>query len=362
MVVGMTSGLAAGTPQTGRVASAVEREPVRLGVAAEVDALIERLQVVRTEPDRDADGTGAPIAAARTRYVPAHPLDLVATLAPYARGGDGPCFRRTPDGAWLTFRTPHGPVTLLIERVGGSIDARAWGPGAEWAIDRVPVLLGADDEWSDIDLRRSPLLTEVRRRNPGLRLSRAGVVFEFLVPSIIEQKVTTVEAHRAWRMLVRRHGETAPGPAPAGLVVSPPVERWRMIPSWEWHRAGVGPQRSQTVSRTSRVASAIERTADADAAEASARLMTLPGVGVWTAAEVTVRSHGDPDAVSVGDYHLASTVGMALTGAPVDDDGMLELLEPWAGQRQRIVRLILLSGIRKPRRGPRATIEDHRFR
>jgi 3-methyladenine DNA glycosylase/8-oxoguanine DNA glycosylase len=92
----------------------------------------------------------------------------------------------------------------------------------------------------------------------------------------------------------------------------------------------------------------------------SAGLRSIPGVGVWTAAETTQRSHGDPDSVSVGDYHLAKDVGWALTGGPVDDDGMLELLEPWRGHRQRIVRLIEASGFRKPRVAPRITIQDHR--
>ena len=77
----------------------------------------------------------------------------------------------------------------------------------------------------------------------------------------------------------------------------------------------------------------------------------IPGVGVWTAAETLQRSHGRPGPVSVGDYHLAHYVGEALIGRRVDDDGMLELLEPWTGQRQRVVRLILASG--HPLRAPR---------
>jgi 3-methyladenine DNA glycosylase/8-oxoguanine DNA glycosylase len=81
---------------------------------------------------------------------------------------------------------------------------------------------------------------------------------------------------------------------------------------------------------------------------------------VWTAAETTQRSHGDPDPPSVGDYHLPAIVGWALIGAPVDDDGMLELLAPYAGHRQRVMRLILASGVRKPARGPRMTVQDHR--
>jgi hypothetical protein len=66
-----------------------------------------------------------------------------------------------------------------------------------------------------------------------------------------------------------------------------------------------------------------------------------------------IRAFGDPDAVSVGDYHLCHQVGYALTGHRVDDDGMLELLEPWRGHRQRVIRLIGLSGLLEPRRGPR---------
>ena len=35
---------------------------------------------------------------------------------------------------------------------------------------------------------------------------------ESLVPAILEQKVTGIEAFRAWRALVVRYGERAPGP------------------------------------------------------------------------------------------------------------------------------------------------------
>ncbi len=134
------------------------------------------------------------------------------------------------------------------------------------------------------------------------------------------------------------------------------------MPSWDWHRAGVGPQRSDTVMRAVAVGDSLERTTAVDAAEASRRLRTIPGIGVWTAAETVQRSHGDPDAVSVGDFHVAKRVGWALTGQRVDDDGMLELLEPWRGHRQRVVRLIEAAGIGYERHGPRMTIVDNRGR
>lgn len=297
--------------------------------------------------------------AARTRYTPRRALDLAATMAPHRRGTGDPTCNTDAAGIWRTQRTPHGPATLLLSRgTDGVVDARAWGPGAEWSIGQVPGLLGANDDWSGLDLRGHPALSEVRRRAPGVWLGSSGLVFESLIPAIIEQKVTTVEAHRAWYRLIRQHGDPAPGPAPAGMMVSPGPERWRLIPSWDWHRAGVDPRRSRTAVTAAAVATSLDR--PVDAVTAGRRLQSLAGIGRWTAAEVTQRSHGDPDAVSVGDYHLAAQVGWALTGAPVDDDGMLELLEPFIGHRQRVVRLILGSGYRAPRHGPRMTIQDHR--
>ena len=146
------------------------------------------------------------------------------------------------------------------------------------------------------------------------------------------------------------------------MRVFPDAAVWRRIPSWEWHKAGVGPQRSATAVRAASVAASLERTLGLGrgGVDVAAKLRSLPGVGVWTAAETTQRSHGDPDSPSVGDYHLPAIVGIALIGKPVDDDGMLELLEPFAGHRQRVMRLIEVSGVRKPMRGPRMTIQDHR--
>ncbi len=301
-------------------------------------------------------------APVSTLYAPSEPVDLRRTVAPLRRGAGDPTFATTPDGCWRAISTPQGPATLRLVQRGAAVSATAWGSGASWAIDSVPELLGAGDDWSDLDVSRVPILHETRRRLQGLRLTRSNLVFEALLGAVFEQKVTVVEAHRAWRYLVLKYGTVAPGPAPAGLRVFPSAEVWRRIPSWEWHRAGVGPQRSDTAMRIAKVADSLERTLalGRGGAEVHRALRSIPGVGVWTAAETTMRAHGDPDAVSVGDYHLAAFVGYALTGSRVDDDGMLELLEPWRGQRQRVVRLLESSGFAKPRFGPRMTIQDHR--
>ena len=174
-----------------------------------------------------------------------------------------------------------------------------------------------------------------------------------------------MEAWRAWRHLLRTYGERAPGPAPPGMRVPPSAEQWRGAPSWEWHRAGVDGSRSSTLIGAAQVAGRLEQSIDLASDAAERRLRCVRGVGVWTAAEVRQRAHGDADAVSVGDFHLPALVGWALVGEPVDDETMLELLEPYAGHRYRAVRLIELSvielsGLRPPRRGPRLPPRNYR--
>ena len=296
-----------------------------------------------------------------TVYAPAAPVDVAQTLRPLRRGAFDPTFRADPTGIWRTLQTPDGDATLHL-RGTASVEATAWGPGAGWALAAVPEMLGAGDDWSDLDVAGTPFLADALRRNPGLRLLRTSQVFEMMLAAVLEQKVTGKEARHSWRVLITKYGTVAPGPAPAGMVVCPPASVWRRIPSWEWHRAGVGPQRSDTVMRVASVAASLERTLalgrGGPAVERALR--SVRGVGVWTAAETMQRAHGDADSPSFGDYHLPAVVGWALAGSPVDDDGMAELLAPWAGQRQRIMRLIEASGFAKPRFGARMTVQDHR--
>ncbi|MEU2059939.1 DNA-3-methyladenine glycosylase 2 family protein [Streptomyces sp. NPDC013455] len=300
----------------------------------------------------------AAAAPARVRrWVPDGPLDLALVLGPLRRGPADPTFRATADGSvWRTSRTPAGPGTLRVRAYGGEVLGEAWGPGAPWLLDRLPELLGSADD-PDAFVPRHRVVALARHRRPGLRLTRTGLVLESLIPSVLEQKVTTDEAYRAWRLLVRRFGEPAPGPAGTGerpMWVVPAPRTWALIPSWEWHRAGVDDKRASTILRAVRVAARLEQAVEMPAAEARARLEVVPGVGPWTSAEVVQRSHGAADAVTVGDLHLPGIVGWALAGdRDADDAEMLRLLEPYAGQRHRAARLILLSGCVPARRVPK---------
>jgi 3-methyladenine DNA glycosylase/8-oxoguanine DNA glycosylase len=289
------------------------------------------------------------------------PISVRMTLSVHGRGGGDPTYRVDPVGAvWRTSLTPEGPATLrVLPERGRDIAAAAWGPGAAWLLETLPGMLGATDLRDGFDPGH-PLVRQMAALHPGLRIGRSQRVMEALVPAVLEQKVVSIEAHRAWRILLTKFGGPAPGPAPRGMRVFPPPRVWARIPSWEWHGAGVEMVRARTIGRACGVAGRLEEIAVLGAAEASRRLQLLPGIGVWTAAEVLQRASGDPDAVSVGDYNLPKAVGWALAGRVVDDDGMLELLAPFAGHRYRVTRLIELAGIRPPRRGPRMSVRDYR--
>ena len=293
-------------------------------------------------------------------YRPPFPLDLAAVLAPHGRGKGDPCQRYEGGVTWLTGNTPYGPGTLALRRFAdGDVEAQAWGQGGDRLLDGVPALLGACDDDREF-IAYHDVVAGLRHRMPGLRLGATGRVWDALMPAALEQKVTGIEARRSWRELCRWFGEPAPGPAPAGLRVPPTPHAVRSIVDWKWHRAGVDLGRRRALVFAAQVAHQLERAAELGGAEGRALLRRVPGIGVWTAAEVAQRAWGDPDAVSFGDFHIPSVVGYALLGKALDDTGLGEVLAPYAPQRQRAVRYIEAAGFTRPRFGPRLPARDYR--
>jgi 3-methyladenine DNA glycosylase/8-oxoguanine DNA glycosylase len=286
-------------------------------------------------------------------------LDLAGTLAPLSRGPGDPTIRLAAGRVVRASRTPDGPVSIALVQADGRLEAEAWGPGAERALAEVPAMLGLDGEPPPIPVGH-PLIARLARRSPGIRIPRSGAVLESLLPAILEQKVTGAEAFRSFRGLTLRFGETAPGPhGQRGLRLQPDPEALARLPYYAFHPYGIEARRADVIRRLARDARRLESLLPGPAEEAAARLRAYPGIGPWTAAEVTLRAFGDPDAVSVGDFHLPNLVAFALAGEPrANDTRMLELLEPWRGHRARVIRLLESSGLAAPRYGPRMAARD----
>ena len=298
-------------------------------------------------------GRRAPLPAvaapdARVVVELASPIDLAATLWPVAHGSGDPTIRIGRDGAWRATRTPIGPATIRLVPAGTTISVRAWGDGAEWAVEHARDLVGANDRPEEL-VPQHGVIAQLVRRLPGLRMPTTLRPFEALLPAICEQKITGAEARRVLRVIVRAYGDPAPGPG--SLLLPPDPAVLAREPYFAFHRLGLERRRAELIRRCAELAPRLEgRSPD----EVAAVLARVPGIGPWTLAEVMRVAFGDPDAVSVGDYHIPNVVAWALAGEPrADDARMLALLEPYRGQRGRIQRLLEASGLGPPRRGPR---------
>ena len=284
----------------------------------------------------------------------AAPLDLVRTLAPLRHGPYDPTIRLGPVEVWRASRTPAGVVTLRVRLGRATAAAEAWGPGAAWELDHLPELLGETDRPEAL-VPRHPVVAELMRRFPGVRLTGTRRVVEALVPGVIEQKITGLEAQRIYRRLVRAHGSAAPGPgAEVGLLVPPEPRRLATLPYHAYHPLGLEQRRADVLRRIGVLADRLEASLAQGPERARARLQAVAGIGPWTAAEATRIALADPDAVSLGDYHLPTLVAFSLAGeTDADDARMLELLKPYRGQRARVIRLLELGGRSPARRAPR---------
>jgi len=305
----------------------------------------------------------------KTLRLPEH-YEFMGTLGPLAQKGRDPAVRISPSELWWACRTPTGPATLHLRRRGDTIEATGYGPGGDWVTEQADGVAGLRDDVTGFGAlaERHPVVRRAWHDRPGLRLTRTGRLFIQLLPTVLAQKVTGLEAFRSYVRTLRHFGEPAPGPD-TGLLLPPDPAAIAAAPYWLFHPFGVEAKRADALRRAAVEAPRLE--AAPDAATATARLTAIPGIGVWTAAEVVRVAYGDPDAVTVGDYHIPHQVVYALTGAPragsrdsapgaisPADTRMLELLEPFRGQRARVCQLLLATAPTPPRYGPRMPVRS----
>jgi 3-methyladenine DNA glycosylase/8-oxoguanine DNA glycosylase len=278
------------------------------------------------------------------------PLDLRRTVAALGMKASGRATASSAE-AWWAARAPAGPGTLRLRLDGSVIEARAWGPGAEWMLEKAPDFVGAHDRPESFDPPPG-LVRDLHRRSRGLRLGRTGLVYEAVVPAVLGQRVTNREARMAGKRLTQRYGEPAPGPTELRML--PAAETLAGLSYWDLHPLGIERVRAGILVEVARRARRLEEIMDMSRADALARLTAVRGIGPWTAGHVMGIAWGDGDAVPVGDFHLPNTVAYALAGEDrANDDRMLELLEPYRGHRRRVMLLLKGAGFKAPKYGPR---------
>ena len=286
------------------------------------------------------------------RHVPLDTgADPTATLAPLWQGPADPVMHMSVGVVERAIRLGTGPASIRLDVARGFVRARAWGAGAAEALDLVPALIGELDDPSAL-VPLHGVIADLSRRLPGLRLTSGVPLLDTLLFSILAQKITLHEAHRSHRALVSRFGEPAPGPL--RLLMLPTAERLARLPYWAFHPLGIERRRADTIRAVAGVAGRLASLGGVAAEERQRLLTSLPGIGPWTAAEAVRFTFGDPDAISVGDFHAPRLVCRSLADEPDgDDERMLELLEPYRGQRARVVLLLERGGRFPARRAPR---------
>ena len=302
-----------------------------------------------------ASGTAAPDAAERFEF--SFSVDAGKALGRVGgKGTLGPVLYDGP-AIWRATDTPAGEATLRITRAAHAAEVAGWGPGASDAVAGVPALLGAHDDPAAL-VPQDRMVAGWIRRWPQRRITATGTIWEHVVPTVCGQKVPGLNAKNSWQGILRRWGRRPPGPAPDTLRLPPAPELMASLAYHEYHRFDIERRRAEAIIAFARRAATLEGVARLAPAEARDRLQTVRGIGPWTASIIVLLCHGDPDSVIVGDYQIPSYVTWHLAGERRgDDDRMLELLEPYRGQRARVQGLAKSAGA-PPRHGPRLALQD----
>ncbi len=185
--------------------------------------------------------TDTPSPTASTSYRPPYALDIGFTI----RGTK--TVRRRAGVYWWTTGTPEGIATVAFRAGGDLVRADSWGPGTDWALTQLPVLLGAGDDAADsFDPSAHPALQALAPAVGSLRIGASGRWYEALATSAIGQRVVTADARASRERLCGRHGEPSPI-GPAGHFPSP--AQMLSLADHDFHRVGIERSRATPGSR-----------------------------------------------------------------------------------------------------------------
>jgi 3-methyladenine DNA glycosylase/8-oxoguanine DNA glycosylase len=235
--------------------------------------------------------------------------------------------------------TAEGPCVVEVESDARGVSfSVSGGAEREVAADLESAL--AVDDGRDSFSPAHPALARLHRAHAGLRLVRVPWRFDVAFSIVLQQRVTTREAWQQWRRIAMRYGEVVPGHD--GLRAFPSAERVARMESWRLEELGVDPKRTRAAIGLARDDQRRGTFAWTDAARVRKHLRAVRGIGPWTTEMTLGFGWGDPDALPLADLHLPHLVSHALAGEPRgSDERMVELLEPYRGQRFRAIRLIL---------------------
>jgi AraC family transcriptional regulator, regulatory protein of adaptative response / DNA-3-methyladenine glycosylase II len=174
-------------------------------------------------------------------------------------------------------------------------------------------------------LESDPLLAPVLQACPGIRIPGAWDPFEVAVRAVLGQQISVAAARTLATRIVETYGEPlpeAPATGPDRLFPAP-----ARLADADLESLGVIGTRAHAIRCMARAVLAGEL--DFRAPDLVERLVSLPGIGDWTAQYVSMRSGHDPDAFPAADLGLLRGAEEAERMTPARLRRRAEAWRPW---------------------------------
>jgi AraC family transcriptional regulator of adaptative response / DNA-3-methyladenine glycosylase II len=184
--------------------------------------------------------------------------------------------------------------------------------------------LGADPATVARHFRGDPLLAPLVRKYPGLRVAGAWDGFELAVRTILGQQVTVSGASTLAGRLARRYGEPLTLRDRGGLShVFPAADVLA-----EADIAGLPAARADAIRALSRAVlrGEVDLASPVLTDHITEALLSVKGIGEWTAQYVAMRAFGEPDAFPADDLVLRQMAG---NGVPLSRARLRERADTW---------------------------------
>lgn len=228
---------------------------------------------------------------------------------------------------WLlaTFDEPHCRVNLTVsDSLAGVLPQ---------VMARVRALLDLDADPSAINA----VLRSFFPHGDGLRVPGTLDGFELAVRAVLGQQITVAAARTLCSRLVARFGEPLATPI-AGLDrLFPSAQTLADVSGEALGQLGIVRQRQNAITALAKAVAdqSLQLHQGADPVQTHAHLLTLPGIGDWTAQYIAMRALGWPDAFVAGDVALHKALGLQHCKQPAQ--AALAASAPWQPWRSYAV-------------------------
>ena len=222
---------------------------------------------------------------------------------------------------------------------------------ADLAVTRVSWLLGANQDLTPFyELGRADkVMSGLIDQFYGLHVPHTDTVFEALVLAVLGQQISTSVARIIRILLIETFGSRAEFDGETYYAFPKPESIWAASPA-ELHTMKLPKRKSEYVHGLAgtalNTAVNLEQMDELTDKEIVDKLVSLRGVGLWTAQWALIRAVGRPDALPLGDLALRRVVSRLFTdGEDVNDDQVDEIAMRWSPYRT-FATVYLFSALR----------------